>query len=228
LSSRGFTLLEMLVTLALMALVSALLWQAMGQVLRVERLLQRSGLDGQLETVKREWVRALIESSATERFGVANEFAGDGGRLNLESMEAFNFLGLNAASVQLRIESDPADERHRLLLEDRPARPGDAIAPGGPQTARPSIELLAWRGTAGSFRYLDELGQWQDHWPVAPTFVADKKANDDDLLRASRAAAPRLPKAVWLSVGGDAGGPLIVAVGVTEHGRPRLAQLEQL
>ena len=44
---RGFTLLETLVTLAIAAAVSALLWQAMQQVARVEHLLQSSGADRQ-------------------------------------------------------------------------------------------------------------------------------------------------------------------------------------
>jgi prepilin-type N-terminal cleavage/methylation domain-containing protein len=224
---RGFTLLEMLVTLSLLAMVSAVIWQAMHQVLRVEQLMQSSGVEGQLGTVRREWVRGLIEAALPETFGAPRRFVGDERQLTLASAEALNLPGLRSAEVVLRIESDTSGDTHRLILADKPAAAGADLG----QRVEPEghrIELLSWHGRAGSLRYLDFRGQWQDHWPLAPEFTASQIANDDDLLRAARAALPRLPRAVWLDLGPEAGGPLVSTVSVTEAGRPSLAQWEKL
>lgn len=221
----GFTLLEMLVTLALLAMVSALLWQAMGQVLRVERLLQRSGVDGQLDTVRREWIRSLIEASLVEQSGAPRRFAGDDRQFSLASAEALHLPGLNDRHLQLRVESDAAGELHRLVLAEMAPAAGAELA-GRATGNTKGIELLSWRGRFNGIRYLDAGGMWQSQWPLPPAFVAAANASEDDLLRAQRAALPRLPRAVWLDLGSEIGGPLIGAIAVTEEGRLRLAQWE--
>lgn len=224
-AAPGFTLLEMLVTLALLAMVSALLWQAMGQVLRVERLLQRSSVDGQLDTVRREWIRGLIEASLVEQRGAPRQFVGDGQQFSLASAEALHLPGLNARQLQIRIQSDASGEGHRLVISQ--AAPGAGADLSERATANSAgIELLSWRGRSGGIRYLDASGQWQSQWPTQPAFVAASEADEQAQLLVQRAAAPRLPRAVWLDLGADVGGPLISAIGVTETGRPRLAQWE--
>jgi hypothetical protein len=214
----------MLVTLALAAVASSLIWQVMGQLLKVEKILERSGHVGQITTVRREWVRALIESSAPEIMGVAPQFAGDGEQLRLMSLDTFAWPGRHARAVQLRIESDLARGGHRLMLSDGSS---DAQDPATTDVRLLAVELLAWKGARGQIRYLDEGGEWREQWPLPRKPLSAGAVLDEDLLRASREAAPRLPRAVWIDLGIEVGGPMIVQPAVTERGRARLAQLER-
>lgn len=221
---RGFTLVEMLVTLALMAMISALLWQALQQVLRVEQLLQRSGVDGQLDVVRREWLRGLIQASLVEQSGAPQQLQGDNQQLTIASAEALGLPGTQAAKLLIRFESDARSGRQRLMLSEAP--PTDAFDEGLRTPAAP-VEVLAWRGKPGAIRFLDARGQWFDQWPPPMSVRLAAAAGEDEAMRAARAAIPRLPRAVWLELGGDVGGPLMTALSVTEPGRMRRAHWEQ-
>lgn len=223
-SRRGFTLLEMLVTLALLAMISTLLWQALQQVLRVERLLERSGVDGQLEIVHREWLRGLIQASLVEQNGAPRQLQGDARQLTVVSAEAVNLPGIRAGKLLLRLESDASSGRQRLLVAEAPAT--DAFAQGTRVPAAP-VEVLAWQGKPGGIRFLDASGQWLDQWPPPPMAALPEKASEEEFMRAARAAMPRLPRAIWLDLGAEVGGPLVTALSVTEPGRLRLSQWEQ-
>jgi len=220
---RGFTLMEMLVTLALMAMISALLWQALQQVLRVERLLERSGVDGQLEIVRREWLRGLIQASLVEQTGAPRQLQGDAQQFTVASADALHLPGLKSDRLLLRLESDARSGSQRLLVAEAP--PADAFAQGAAAPAAP-VEVLAWRGRPGVIRFLDGNGQWFEQWPPAPAALLAAASGEDDAMRTARAAVPLLPKAVWLDLGADVGGPLVVALSVTEPGRRRLVQME--
>ena len=52
--------------MTLTAMVAGLL-AAMHQITRVERLLQGEGVGGQLDLVRREWLRSLIQSALVEQ-----------------------------------------------------------------------------------------------------------------------------------------------------------------
>ncbi|WP_457445562.1 prepilin-type N-terminal cleavage/methylation domain-containing protein [Roseateles sp. P5_E4] len=220
---RGFTLVEMLVTLALMAMISSLLWQALQQVLRVEQLLQRSGVDGQLDVVRREWLRSLIQASLVEQSGAPQQLQGDSRQLTVASAEALGLPGMQAAKLLIRFESDASSGRQRLMLAEAPAT--DAFAQGLRTPAAP-VEVLAWQGKPGAVRFLDASGQWFEQWPPPLAIRLAAAGGEDEQMRAARAAIPRLPRAVWLEMGGDVGGPLVTVLSVTEPGRMRRAQWE--
>ena len=54
--ARGFTLVEMLVTLAIVALVSGLLWQALATVAQLEGQLARTRTLSSDDQLRRAWV----------------------------------------------------------------------------------------------------------------------------------------------------------------------------
>lgn len=216
--ARGFTLLEMLVTLAIMAMVSALLWQAMHQVLRVERLLQHSGVEGQLQVVRREWLRGLIQASLVEQRGKPVQFTGDAQRLTVASAEGLDLPAWGGGRFVLSLDADLRSGLQRLVMSPL----GDGSEPVAPSASAP-VELLAWRNKPGRFQYLDSAGRWHDQWPppAAPVAVVDPFADPGpDALQL-------LPRAVWLDLGADAGGPLVVALSVTEPARMNRMQWER-
>jgi prepilin-type N-terminal cleavage/methylation domain-containing protein len=220
-SCGGFTLIEMLVTLVIVATITALLWQAMHQFMRVEQLLQRSGVDGQLDTVRREWLRGLIQASLAEQIGAPRQFQGDGQQLTVASAEVLDMPGLQASSLQIQLESDASSGRQRLLVVE--AKAASLFRQGLRGDPQP-IGLIAWQGRPGAIRYLDVGGQWHDQWP--PQRSAAVMSADEDLVRLAQAAMPRLPRAVLLDLGAEVGGPLVVSMSVTDPGRPTLAQWE--
>lgn len=216
----GFTLVEMLVTLTLMSMIAAVLWQAMHQVARVERLLQRSGASSQLDLVRREWVRSLIRAALEEQVGAPRQFVGDDLNLRLVSSESIALPGLAGRPVQLKIEADTRSDRLRLLLV--PAPDGEA------RVEEPApVELLSWQGTEARFRYLSPSGVWSNVWPIPNTAAElSAAASDFDIRRSALLAMPRLPKAVWIDLGAEVGGPLVTEISTTSPGRGRLIQWE--
>lgn len=217
----GFTLLEMLVALALTAMIAGVLWQAMHQVSRVEGLLQRSGLDGQLDLVKREWLRSLLQGALVEQIGAPRQFVGDARQLNLVSSESLALPGLQGPRLQLRLERDSANRRERLVVaEVSEARQASTRSPV-------RVELFGWSGKDGGFRYLDADGQWVDQWPPAKSRFQLTGDPDLDLRREAQAALPSLPRAVWVEIGAEMGGAMVAEIATTQPGRPRLANWEQ-
>ena len=216
--------MEMLVTLALLAMISALLWQALNQVLRVERLLQRSGVGGQLNVVRREWLRNLIQASLVEQTGAVRQLQGDSHEFTVASAEGLNLPGLNADKLLLRFESDQASGRQRLLVSETP---NEDPLKNGLRTEVPPVELLSWQGKPGGVRFLDASGQIQEQWPPPFSVLLAAATGEDDQMRAANAAVPRLPRAVILELGPDVGGALVATLSVTETGRFRRAQWER-
>lgn len=148
---RGFTLVEMLVTLAVMALVSSLLWQALSTVAQLERRLDRTRTLSNDDQLRRVWVEQAL-------FGVMTGTEGDPVRFkgSATSLSAYTSMPpwpgmLGPELMTLTLEQD--DQGQRLLVR----RPGSDT----------SLELWRWAGASGSFDYLDGTGQWLDAWPPA-------------------------------------------------------------
>jgi prepilin-type N-terminal cleavage/methylation domain-containing protein len=148
-ASRGFTLLETLVTLALVAAISSLLWQAMQQVARVERLLESSGADRQRLAVQREWVRQAIESALPEAQGGPARFVGDGERLRFTTAEPPRLARETVGEVDLALTHEEASGANTLGPKSGPV-------------------LMRWVGPRATLRYLAAKGVWQDSWPPPP------------------------------------------------------------
>lgn len=148
---RGFTLVEMLVTLAVMALVSSLLWQALSTVAQLERRLDRTRTLSNDDQLRRAWVEQALFGVMTGPEGDPVRFKGSSTRLSgYTSMPPWPGL-LGPELMTLTLEQDANGQR---LLAQRPGSDS-------------SLELWRWVGAAGSFDYLDGSGHWLDAWPPA-------------------------------------------------------------
>lgn len=194
---RGLTLLELLVTLVIVAMAAALLSQAMMQISRLELQLEESGAEPQAQMVRREWLRSAVASGLPELIGRNTLFTGDAGSVSLESVEALELFGAGVSPLRIRMAS-VAGQQQLQILPPRDAASLDTPAP---------IPLLSWRGEAGRIEYMDAEGRWQARWPA------------DDSPELTR----RPPRALRFMVGQEAGGPLVVAVGSNQGPRPSLA-----
>jgi prepilin-type N-terminal cleavage/methylation domain-containing protein len=204
--ARGFTLLEMLVTLVIVALVATILAQALGQVARIERLLDGGPLRSASASLRAEWVRLALESlqpgtQDSERVrGSARELQGLSSAVPM-------WPGVGTAQMQLRLVA--SDDRRTTRLELRLNGSDDA-----------PVVLHSWPGADGGFRYLDRQGAWLDHWPPETT--------DGVATSPLKATNPSLPRAVMLQTGAQPWGVLVAAPRVCGVPQSSRRQLEAL
>lgn len=147
--ARGFTLVEMLVTLAVMALVSGLLWQALATVAQLEGQLARTRTLANDDLLRRAWVERALAGVMTGADGDPQSFEGQAARLR-----AYTTMPPWPGSLGpelMTLELERTDNGQRLLAR----RPG----------AEAALELWRWEGAAGRFDYLDRSGSWRDSWP---------------------------------------------------------------
>lgn len=149
--TRGFTLVEMLVTLALMALVSSLLWQALDAVARFETRLERTRTLSNDDQLRRAWIEQALAGVMTGADGDPVRFAGSGKHLSGYTAMPPWPGSLGPELMTLDLERDANGQR--LLAR----RPGSAAA----------LELWRWAGDGGAFDYLDTAGNWLPSWPPA-------------------------------------------------------------
>ncbi len=159
--ARGFTLLEMLITLVIVSLVAGIVWQAMGHLARIERLLEQSQLRGLAQAVRAEWVRSALTSLLPGSLKTHDLFQGSATELKGVSAEAPVWPAPGLAYFRFRLLHDPVSDMTALQVLGEVAPPQ---APGDGYTT-----LLSWQGREGKFSYLNEQGQWRDTWPPLGT-----------------------------------------------------------
>jgi prepilin-type N-terminal cleavage/methylation domain-containing protein len=202
-AGRGFTLLEMLVTLVIVSLVAGIVWQAMGQLARIERLLEQGQLRSMAQAVRGEWVRSALVSLLPGAPQSGERLRGTASELQGLSAELPRWPTPGLAMLHLRLQHDTAGDFTALQIV------GDA--PAGESTPQTVTVLLSWPGREGRFRFLDEHGQWQDRWPPE-----------------DRADAPALPRAVLLETGLPELRLILAAPQASEVPLPSRGQVEAL
>ena len=148
--ARGFTLVEMLVTLAVVSLVGALLWQALATAGRLEQQLERTRTLSNDDLLRRAWVEQALAGVMTGAQGDPVRFRG-----RRDTLSGYTAMppwpgSLGPELMTLEIERS-GDEAQRLLAR-RPGRDEP-------------LELWRWAGRDGGFEYLDTGGRWHDTWP---------------------------------------------------------------
>lgn len=196
--SCGLTLLEMLVTLVILALVAAILSQALSQLARIERLLEAGQLRSTVVSLRAEWVRnalaAMLPGTAE-----ADRLRGSERDLRALSTDVPGLPETGVRRMHLRMRSDELSQT--TVLELLPEVPGDAEP----------VVLLQWAGTEGRFQYLDAQGRWSDRWPPM-----------------SGASGYALPRAIALETGRSGAGTLIAAPLAAPDPIPSRAVLESM
>lgn len=148
-TARGFTLLEMLVVLVIVALITTLLMESFSFLLQLRgRFLDR--LDGyQQASLQQHWFRATSAALVADYGDIPEAFTFRGEERGLQG------LTLNAlhrdTGVPTRFGWELEYEAGETTLIYRYA---DGFWP-----------VLRWSGDGGGFRYLDAEGDWHGQWP---------------------------------------------------------------
>lgn len=152
----GLTLLEMLVTLALVSLLTGVLMQGMVLVGRIERQLDEGAVGSQTNQLPIEWLRLALESALPTTPDSPERLLGTEEELRLLTTSAPGLDRAGTASYRLRLRRDAANGTTHLELQ--------RIEAGG--NAEP-WQVAQWDGTHGRISYLDASGRWQSAWPPA-------------------------------------------------------------
>lgn len=188
---QGFTLVEMLVTLVIVAAVTALLWEALGLAARLERSLAQAGSEDQARQLRAAWLQMAVDSLAIPP-GHVDALRGSPQRLEgLTTAPPWpGSPGPEAFALELRPDTEPGGDMEGALTRVRGLRLW-ALRPATGET----FDLGRWDRTS-RFSYLDEQARWHDVWP--PEGVI-----------ASPAGVQRpLPRAVRLAPDAQDGGDL--------------------
>jgi prepilin-type N-terminal cleavage/methylation domain-containing protein len=199
---RGFTLVEMLVTLALVALVGSLLWQALATAAQLEMRLARTRTLSNDDQLRRAWVELALAGVMAGPQGDPVRFSGRGERLTAyTSMPPWpGSLGPELMTLEIGTAADG----QRLVAR----RPGTDAA----------LELWRWPGRDGGFEYLDRDGGWHDAWPPPSTAARPVTGTT------APPGPPPLPAAVRLN--GPPAGAVLVGIAAVQG--PMLRQQDLL
>lgn len=185
---RGFTLLELLIALAIFSILSTMAYSGLRTVLDTrERMTIQANRIGQLQTAFLFFEKDLEQAvgrSARDVYGQA-QAAMQGGQFGATALE-FTRAGYRnptgAARSQLQRVAYRIDEEKLIrvtwsMLDQ-------------PNTPKPLERELLTKVKKVTFRYLDGNGQWQDSWPPLSTSPTSTP---------NPAALSRLPQAVEIT-----------------------------
>jgi prepilin-type N-terminal cleavage/methylation domain-containing protein len=194
----GFTLVEMLVTLMLAALLLSLVWQALGIAARVEFRLQASSASKDRDFMRREWVRMLVTTAVQD--GSRNPFQAGPRSITFSSLEALSWQETPGGRIRLTLERPAGKAGVNVSV-----RPALAAVGGEPAEG---LVLAYWPDHEDArFQFLDRQGQWLDEWPPPQETVG------------------RLPRAVRVLFAGGFGDAWIAEIMSDEP--PRIRRVDQ-
>jgi general secretion pathway protein J len=163
LPQRAFTLVEMLVVMVIVSLMVTLIIQGFGYSLGLYQRAAKVQRSAYEEIFAYNWMRETLQPQLAAR---PKDLGLEGGSVEL-STYSFHPL-IERAGIKTRIT---------WLFEKK----NDGVSLLYRENSKAFV-VYSWPNTVGNFEYLDEKGQWINHWPPEKT------------------DAPKLPEAVRLAL----------------------------
>lgn len=182
-SVRGFSLLEAIVTLVIVALIVTLLMQALGQSLDLRARLLRHQRLATVASLQEQWFRETVSSAMADLGDGLGRMAGKRDSLELVTPGPLGDGGLQRVKWWLQ----PVDGGLALHYAD---------------STWPDLVVVAGPLQDASFAYLDGAQEWSDRWEpeaaaidILPRMVRlqARTATGDMHWLVPVAANPRLP-----------------------------------
>lgn len=184
----GFTLMEVLVTLVLISMVAAILFEGLFQTGQIEHRMERNQAHAQSAALRDVWVQQALEGLLPGQAETPERFVGTERELRgLSTLPlSFSELGPEQLSLSLRASNQAAGTE--LIYASLGPQPADSAG-------KPPLVLRQWPQGKLRWRYLDDVGQWQDNWPpvserhrTLPRAIA--LLHDDTVLLLASPASP--------------------------------------
>jgi prepilin-type N-terminal cleavage/methylation domain-containing protein len=149
-TASGFTLLEMLVVLVLVALVVGLLFEGLGRVADLRLRLARH-LDSALDSaIVASWFRSSVTSMLPAQEGAADAFRGGPAEMSGLTLQPLDQPTGAAVAFAWRLAPDASSGLIRLSYRGADGR---------------WREVAAWSGDRARFLYAGPDGDWREEWP---------------------------------------------------------------
>ncbi|MFC4863958.1 type II secretion system minor pseudopilin GspJ [Pseudomonas sp. MAHUQ-62] len=183
--SAGFTLLELLIAIAIFALLAIGTWRMLGAVLdsdEATRLQEQQlrelvrGISAFERDVRQVISRPIRDAYGESRAALLGEQSGDGDSLELTRSGWRNPTGTQRSRLQRvrwQLSGERLERRYWTVLDQA-------------QDSLPRVQNALDGVTSMKLRYMDDSGDWQDSWPPAGL-------SDDERL-------DRLPRALEITL----------------------------
>lgn len=165
-TQKAFTLVEMLVVMVIVGLLITVIMQGFGYSMGMYQRVVRTQKNAYSEVLAYNWLRATLGSQVAAR----PKDRGLEGGVNALSTYTYEPL-VEQAGLKTRIDWQLVQDGNNVRLD---YREGTTL-----------FAVYRWSDSSAVFEYMDEKGQWRNHWP----------AEKSDL--------PPLPQAIRLSINTD-------------------------
>ncbi len=149
-TQKAFTLVEMLVVMVIVGLLITVIMQGFGYSMGMYQRVVRVQKNAYSEVLAYNWLRSTLGSQVAAR----PKDRGLEGSVNSLSTYTYEPL-IEQAGLKTRIEWQLVQSGDAVSLE---YREGEA-----------TFAIYRWPESTGQFEYLDEKGQWRNHWPAEKT-----------------------------------------------------------
>ena len=148
----GFTLLEILVVMVVMALIMTLLMQGLSFVMQLRLRFNQQQQLYQRFDLQAYWFKSSSRALLADYADTQNNYPFKG------TASAFQGLSIaaldNSAGVPQRFSWRLQHKNQETFLQYR-------------QDDQPYWTVMRWAGNAGFFAFRDQAGEWHDSWPPA-------------------------------------------------------------
>jgi general secretion pathway protein J len=173
LAQSGFTLVEVLVTLVIVAMVTGVVFGSLQQVFDARARL-RPYLDSSEEITRgSDWFRKTVQALLADYQDGEHLFTGS--VKDLSGLTASPLLSSPGTPTSFRWQIKLDADADRTVLEY--------------QEAGKTVAILRWTGQEGAFAYYAEDGKWHTSWPPTDTDQGKTLPQLPQLVRLSGKAA---------------------------------------
>lgn len=155
-ANKGFTLMEVLVSLAMASLLVAILMSALYYVFRVEDVLRSEVVEREAALRSMAWFSGALSGCLPAEKTAKSAFVGSEREVRCETT---NPVLPHRLPMPVHVTFMLKTERTGVVLDYR-----EIDAPEGVRETDANT-IATWPDKAGVFRYIDDGGQELDHWP---------------------------------------------------------------
>jgi general secretion pathway protein J len=148
--ASGFTLLEILVVLVLVALVSTLVMEGFSFTINVQSRLKRQLINNQLHDLQELWFRQITRSYKTTNLS-SKEVVFRGDSTTIAGTAMVELTGNAGIPVTTHWEIETSGKTQSLSYESE---------------LIPKTIIATWQSTKIQFQYLGQDGEFYQHWPI--------------------------------------------------------------
>lgn len=147
---RAFTLIEMLVVMVIVGLMATLIVQGFGYSMGIYQRVIKTQRSAYNEVLAYNWLRSSLSAQVAAR---PKDRGLEGNSADLSTYTYQPLLSQQGVKTRIRWQ----------LMND-----GEGVLLNYTQ-GNQSIGLFRWPESSAQFEYLDEKGQWINHWPPEKT-----------------------------------------------------------